>query len=448
MSADVRLVLDGDELNVFPDDAKVIVNYSVKSNCLGAVVYRGITNQTSFDLDIDFGDVEIFANITHIENYNDTDYANNFINKSVVLEPTKSTKRMRVWTDNNTYELNTTLRGCVEVFSNNTTVSGNLTLKIGKKRNSGSYNYKYFLNDLDSFSFVNYTAFNFSWGILDDLIEGNYKAYARFTYLNETGIKKAYNSGNDFGKFYINGLVDLGDPKIRILSVPNVMKFGETGLVLFNFSSNNGDYGDVRFVAYSSKHLGMGKTQCISKDLDSSNLCTTPYNSIVAESYELKNMSRGSNMTLGIPIFLKDNCNKHYKNGLYKFYTKAFYFENDKWVESVKMDFNLSVSGIIKDNCKTTTIKKSTKSGGSFNFKTPKKIVLDISNYSRNVIVGDEFQTSVKISNKDLIDSYTIQSYVYNKSRLLSDGYFNGSWKKGWDANKYYVLIPSNETIT
>ncbi|MCK4551243.1 MAG: lamin tail domain-containing protein, partial [Candidatus Aenigmarchaeota archaeon] len=108
-SADVRIFLDGDKLKVFPDDADVVVDYSVKSNCLGAVVSSGTTNQTSFDLDIDFGKVHIFANITHIGNYNDTNESNNFIDESVVLEPTTKTKRMRVWTDNNTYELNTTL---------------------------------------------------------------------------------------------------------------------------------------------------------------------------------------------------------------------------------------------------------------------------------------------------------------------------------------------------
>ena len=448
-SADVRLVFDDGKLNVFPDDADVIVNYTIKSRCMNNIILNGTTNETELDLDLGFGSFYVFANITTINNYNDSNLSNNLIELNTTIYPTTKTKRMRVWTDNNIYELNTTLLGCVEVFSNNTQVFGNLTLKIGKERNTSGYDYKYFLNDSDSFSFENYTAFNFSWKIPKDAIEGNYKAYARFVYLNETGSKKEYNSGNTDGIFYVNGLKDLGNPQIQIMSIPDVMKFGEMGVVLLNFSSNNGNYDSIRFVAYSSKHLITKKTQCISKDLDSSNLCTTPYNSMFAESYELKNVFRDNNLTIGVPVFLKDNCNWHYKNGLYKFYAKAFYFENDKWTESAKTEFNLSVSGIIKDNCKTTTIKKSTTTGGSFGIVESKKSILEIVNYSKNVIVGDEFRTQIMILNTGQIDAtYTIQSYVYNGSRLLSEGHLNGSWNKGWDANKHEIMILSNETKT
>ncbi len=448
-SADVRVFLDGDKLKVFPDDAEVVVDYSVKSKCLGMIVSSGTTNQTSFDLGIDFGKVHVFANITHIGNYNDTNESNNFLSTDIVLLPTTKTRRIRVWTDNKSYELNSTLNGCVEIFSNSTNVSGNITLKIGREKSSGGYDYKYFLNDSDAFSFSNYTTFNFSWVVPEDAIEGNYKAYSRFDFLNETGSEKEYNSGNTGGKFYINGLEDLGDSAIRIMSIPEIMKFGEMGVVLLNFSSNNDNYDSIRFVAYSSKHLSTGKTQCVSKDLDSSNLCTTPYNSIFAESYELKNVFRGVNMTLGVPVFLKDNCDKHYKNGKYKFYVKAFYFDGYKWRESAKTDFNLSVSGIIKDNCKTTVIKKSTITSGTFSIVKPKKIILELTTYSKYVVVGDDFQTSVQILNTGQTDAiYTIQSYVYNRSRLLSEGYFNDSWNKGWDANKYNIVIPANENVT
>ncbi|NOR85025.1 hypothetical protein GQ473_02820, partial [archaeon] len=435
------------ELNVFPNDADIIVNYAIKSRCMDNIISNGTTNETELDLDLGFGSFYVFANITMINNYNDSNLLNNLIELNTTIYPTTKTKRMRVWMDKNVYELNTTAWGCVEVFSNNTQVFGNLTLKIGREKITSGYDYKYILNNSDSFSFTNYTAFNFTWGIPTDAIKSNYKAYARFVYLNETGSKKEYNSGNTDGKFYINGLEDLGDPEIQIMSIPDVMKFGEIGLVLLNFSSNNGNYDDVRFVAYSSKHLGSGKTQCISKDLDSSNLCTTPYNSIVAESYELNNIFRGQNMTIGVPVFLKDNCNKHYKNGLYKFYAKAFYYDGVKWRDSAKIDFNLSVSGIIKDNCKITTTKKSKTTGDSVDVVVPKKLVFEIANYSKKVIVGDKFETIVQVSNNESIDVfYTIQSYVYNGSRLLSEGYLNGSWEKGWAANKYEIMILANET--
>ncbi len=446
ISADVRVFLDGDKLKVFPDDAVVVVNYSVKSNCLDAVVYSGTTNQTSFDMGLDFGKFRVFANITHIVNYNDTNELNNFFDESIVLEPTTKTRRIRVWTDSQTYELNTTVKGCVEIFSNSTNVSGNITLKIGREKTSGGYDYRHFLNDSDAFSFSNYTVFNFSWGVPEDAIEGHYKAYSRFDFFVGEN-KTNYNSYSD-GIFYINGLKDLGDPKLSVFQIPESMRFGSAGLVLFNFSSNNGKYEKIRFVAYSSKHLETGKTQCISKDLDSSNLCTTPYNSEIAEAFELEDISRGTNMTLGIPVFLKDNCDLHYKEGNYKFYAKAFYYD-DEWIESTKTDFNLTVSGMTKDNCKKTESTKATTTSGIFSIVEPKKIILEITKYSQKVVVGDKFQTSVHILNTGQTDAiYTIQSYVYNRSRLLSEGYFGDSWNKGWDANKYDILIPANENVT
>ncbi|MCK5474895.1 MAG: hypothetical protein KAI53_05815, partial [Candidatus Aenigmarchaeota archaeon] len=287
---------------------------------------------------------------------------------------------------------------------------------------------------------------NFSWGVPEDAIEGHYKAYSRLDFFVGEN-KTNYNSYSD-GIFYINGLKDLGDPKLSVLQVPKTMRFGGAGLVLFNFSSNNEKYKKIRFVAYSSKHIETGKTQCISKDMDSSNLCTTPYNSEIAEAFEIENISRGANMTLGIPVFLKDNCDKHYKEGNYKFYAKAFYYDGE-WIESAKTEFNLSVSGIIKDNCKKTESTKATTTSGTFSIVEPKKIILEIINYSQKVVVGDKFQTSVQILNTGQTDAiYTIQSYVYNRSRLLSEGYFGDSWNKGWDANKYDVLIPANENVT
>jgi len=407
-------------LNIAKENKKIIF-YTNISNASCTIDYNvsisdfiidsGRIEKESFKnvtLDIGFGKFKVCANMT-VHNFNDINSSDNLICKNITITPENKRYRIRVWIDKEKYELNDTIKWIVQLFlPENKNNSGNLTLKLGKNRKSGSgFNYfKTPVYENNSFNISeNGTTIFGNFTIPENYIEGIYKIRAKFKYGSG---KWDYLDSSDNGIFWLNGLKDLGDLNFSLIGkIPEEAKFGEFLSIPLIINSNN-ENGEIKLKAGINKYLNEDKTKY-------------PYISLPISL----NLERGKTYYLVLPLLIDPNCNNKYKNGKYR----AVLYIDKKHYEL----FNLSISGKTGNLCQYISRSSSrTKSEEQLEI-----LEIEILNKTKKVKRNQEFKTTIKLKNKaNKKINFEIYSYAYNGKECIT-----GSWT----ANKEKVSLNKGE---
>ena len=403
-------------LNIAKENKKIIF-YTNISNASCTIDYNisisdfiidsGRIEKESFKnatLDIGFGKFKVCANMT-VHNFNDINSSDNLICKNITITPENKRYRIRVWIDKEKYELNDTIKWIVQLFlPENKNNSGNLTLKLGKNRKSGSgFNYFDTLYENNSFNISeNGTTIFGNFTIPENYIEGIYKIRAKFKY----GLD--YLDSSDNGIFWLNGLKDLGELNFSLIGkIPEEAKFGEFLSIPLIINSNN-ENGEIKLKAGINKYLNEDKTKY-------------PYISLPISL----NLERGKTYYLVLPLLIDPNCNNKYKNGKYR----AVLYIDKKPYEL----FNLSISGKTGNLCQYIS-----RSSSRTKFEEQLEILeIEILNKTKEAARNQEFTTAIKLKNKaNKKITFEIYSYAYNGKECIT-----GSWT----ANKEKVSLNKGE---
>lgn len=301
--------------------------------------------------------------------------------------------------------------------------NANLTIKIAKKIGS-SWKYKWFIIENYPMNISNITTINYNWTLPNDLIKGDYKVLATLKYLGT-------NTRSD-QKFFVNGLDDLGEHNLTIISIPNSIRFGDFTTIFVKFDSNNYDFEALSFVPY------LYSPRWATIDLDDNTLRTRPYETNVAVN--LENISRGTTTYLSLPLFSKRNCDSDFDSGNYKGKVRVYAFGEDIITEG----FEIKLIDTNDAMCpKTITKYKSSGSSdspivvnpkqekNSFTHDEVKFIIQTSENISR------EFEVKVKLENPTVDNKeFEMWSYIYSGSLALMKR----------EENKEKIVLNSKQT--
>ncbi|MCK5452231.1 MAG: hypothetical protein KAI51_02230, partial [Candidatus Aenigmarchaeota archaeon] len=354
---------------------------------------------------------------------------------------------------------------------NDYAATGNLSMKIGYRTESGSYEYlseNMLESNLEIVPGANETLlFIYNWSSLGHA-EGTYKAYLRFDYngtyttryktfdIVPTGEDNDTEDGDD-------GEQD-GEERLEIISMQDFLDFGSVSTIGIRYDSGPYEHGKLRIIGYVS---GPKKA---SNDLDGKtiymNLCETN------TGVELRGVRSKSRFYLNIPLMLKDNCDSTYPLGDYEITVRVCAYEESRWIyykdnklkmrKTVRLDANGKCpdseptdkdaticekqsiyNDLIENTC--TDTQKDEMTGDE-----TKTRVYEVLEFDENIYAGNAFLTKIRVyNNSSEKQNGTIYSYVYDNKTLISDGFNGQAWSHNWNANKVtFELMPfSNTTI-
>ncbi len=410
-------------LNITEEDEEIIfytnlsnasctINYNISVG--NFIIDSGKIEKEAFQnasLDIGFGKFKVFANMT-LHNFNDINKSDNSILKNITINPgDKKRYRLRSWIDKEKYELNNSINWIIQLFIPlNGSTTGNLTLKLGKNKKSGS-GFKYFNTTYENNSFnitQNGTTISGNFTIPENYFEGIYKLRAKFKY-GSSGWD--YLDSSDNGIFWLNGLKDLGDLNVSILGEPpETARFGDIIPIFLKVNANN----------YAGS---LGCRARINKDLS---ISKTRYASL---NYEMTySFSRGETKYIFVPLIIKPNCNDHYHNSEYRIVIETEESNNGK----TKKELSLNISGKANNLCQYISKGSTTKSKDK-----SKNLEIEIINLTKEVARNQEFTTRVKLKNnfgKKI--SFETYSYAYKGSNCITGG---------WTSNKKELSLDKDE---
>ncbi len=413
-------------LNITEEDEKIIfytnlsnasctINYNISIG--NFIIDSGKIEKEAFQnasLDIGFGKFNVCANMT-LHNFNDINKSDNSINKNITINPGDRIRyRLRSWIDKEKYELNSSINWIIQLFIPlNGSTTGNLTLKLGKNKKSGS-GFKYFNTTYENNSFnitQNGTTISGNFTIPENYFEGIYKLRAKFKY-GSTGWD--YLDSSDNGIFWLNGLKDLGDLNVSILGEPpETARFGDIIPIFLKVNANN----------YAGS---LGCRARINKDLS---ISKTRYASL---NYEMTySFSRGETKYIFVPLIIKPNCNDHYHNSEYRIVIETK--ERNRW--KTKKELSLNISGKANNLCQYISKDSTTKSE-----EKSKTLEIEILNLTKEVARNEEFTTRVKLKNnfgKKI--SFETYSYAFDGRNCITGG---------WTSNRKEVTLEENEEKT
>ncbi len=398
-------------LNITEEDEKIIfytnlsnasctINYNISVG--NFIIDSGKIEKEAFQnasLDIGFGKFKVCANMI-LHNFNNINKSDNSINKNITINPgDKKRYRLRSWIDKEKYELNSSINWIIQLFIPlNGSTTGNLTLKLGKNKKSGS-GFKYFNTTYENNSFnitQNGTTISGNFTIPENYFEGIYKLRAKFKY-GSSGWD--YLDSSDNGIFWLNGLKDLGDLNVSILGeLPETARFGDIIPIFLKVNANN----------YAGS---LGCRARINKDLS---ISKTRYASL---NYEMTySFSRGETKYIFVPLIIKPNCNDHYHNSEYRIVIETKESNNGK----TKKELSLNISGKANNLCQYISKGSTTKSK-----EKSKTLEIEILNLTKTLARNQEFTTRVKLKNnfgKKVL--FEIYSYIFDGSNCLT-----GNWR-------------------
>ncbi len=398
-------------LNITEEDEKIIfytnlsnasctINYNISVG--NFIIDSGKIEKEAFQnasLDIGFGKFKVFANMT-LHNFNDINKPDNSILKNITINPgDKKRYRLRSWIDKEKYELNSSINWIIQLFIPlNGSTTGNLTLKLGKNKKSGS-GFKYFNTTYENNSFnitQNGTTISGNFTIPENYFEGIYKLRAKFKY-GSSGWD--YLDSSDNGIFWLNGLKDLGDLNVSILGeLPETARFGDIIPIFLKVNANN-YAGSLGCMARINKDLSISKTRYASLN------------------YEMTySFSRGETKYIFVPLIIKPNCNDHYHNSEYRIVIETEESNNGK----TKKELSLNISGKANNLCQYISKGSTTKSKDK-----SKTLEIEILNLTKTLARNQEFTTRVKLKNnfgKKVL--FEIYSYIFDGSNCLT-----GNWR-------------------
>ena len=358
---------------------------------------------------------------------------------------------------------------------NDYAATGNLSLKIGFRTESGSYEYlseNMLESNLVIVPGANETiAFIYNWSSAGGA-EGTYKAYLRFDY-NGTyttryktfDVVPTGDEDNDTGEGDDGDDGDQGgEERLEIISMRDTLDFGDVSTIGVRYDSGPYEHGKLRIIGYVS---GPKKA---SNDLDRKtiyrNFCD------INTGVEIRGVVGDSRFYLNIPLMLKDGCDGAYLPGDYEITVRVCDYADGTWsyykdsILKKKRTVNISSN---KD-CAEEEMYDQTNEGSCENDdnrdfyenvctmqendkksdESAKNIVYDVIRFDDNVYIGDRFTTQINIfNNSSKSENATIYSYVYDNTTLLSDGFDGSVWSHQWNSNKISFEIPpySNKTV-
>ena len=275
---------------------------------------------------------------------------------------------------------------------NNSSQSGNLTVKIGKQT-SGSYLYEWILIDtvqitVDANSTYPYE-FNFST-LLDGVEPGHYKAYGKFYYLDSYKVayfefdvldNPGYGSG-DSGEDSGSDGKKQAKIKMSVLNDPADVGFGDSTVIGVEFSAES-DMDKVRLVAYTDK------PDKIAVDLSGKRIVNKYC--YKDTGVEIRGIDKGVKYVVGLPLFLYDNCDLKMDDGIYRIVARDCVFSDGKWVYGKNKVYSyVNVSGFDKVWCSDKLLRKiEDVSQSEWMIIAERKGVVDrIFGYLRRVFIG------------------------------------------------------------
>ncbi len=351
--------------------------------------------------------------------------------------------------------------------------TGNLSLKIGFRTESGSYEYlpeNMLEIDLEISPGANETmAFRYNWSSAG-YAEGTYKAYLKFDYdstyttrYKTFDVVAATGQENDTGDDGDDGEQG-GEEGLEIISVRDSLDFGTVSTIGVRYDSGQYEHGKLRIIGYVS---GPKKA---SNDLDGKtiyrNFCETN------TGVEIIGVNSDSRFYLNIPLMLKDGCDGAYPSGDYEVTVRVCDYADGIW--SYYKDGILKKKRTIKINSKKNCAEEdrydqvneescencdnrdfyenacNIAENSEKSYEYAKNIVYEVIRFDENVYLGDGFTTKIKIfNNSSKSENATIYSYVYDNATLLSDGFDGSVWSHQWNSNKvaFEVLPYSNKTV-
>ncbi|MCK5452676.1 MAG: hypothetical protein KAI51_04505, partial [Candidatus Aenigmarchaeota archaeon] len=216
---------------------------------------------------------------------------------------------------------------------NNYAATGNLSLKIGFRTETGAYEYlseNMLESDLVIVPGANETmAYIYNWSSVG-YAEGTYKAYLKFDYngtyttryktfdVIPTGQENDTGDGDD-GDDGEQG----GEERLEIISMRDSLDFGEVSTIGVRYDSGPYEHGKLRIIGYVS---GPKKA---SNDLDEKtiyrNFCETN------TGVEVRGVRSNSRFYLNIPLMLKEGCDGAYLPGDYEITVRVCDYADGTW---------------------------------------------------------------------------------------------------------------------
>ncbi|MEK6807795.1 MAG: hypothetical protein AABX75_02075, partial [Nanoarchaeota archaeon] len=419
----------------FPENASTYVGVSVFPRNFdgGEMVFGMFMFGEEFDTDldvsdlvaeeIDFGAHELCAELTDINNYNDTNLENNFACANFTIEPpaSQTKKRIKTFTAEEIYDLNKTIFWTAQLFPS-ANITGNLTVSLQKRNSIDSvtlFEQKGLGLTEPLLLFGNYT-------IPDDKIEGIYKVRARFIYSSK------YFDSQDSGQFWLNGLADLGPANITILKTPESVNFGGFGSVFVKFFSGNYNYDSLKFLVY-------GYPKQVLADTSGKGITASSHDSDV--TVELSDIKRGETVYIALPAFAKQNCDSNYDADIYRTRVRAY---DSAGTPITTADADLSLLGSSSFCSSSSSPRQSSGKTTALGLVRPQKtdpVLVEIADMPKEVSTSEDFTIRAKIKNNlNSSKQVEVYSYVYLSKNLVSEG--------GWTANKQAIYLDGSEEKT
>ncbi len=377
--------------------------------------------------EIDFGSYDLCAEITDIDNYNDTNLENNFICQQFAIEPeSQKRKRIKTFVANENYGLNETLFWTAQIFPLASETVGNLAITLQKRNSQTSYE----ILKNESLNLTENLILSGNFTIPDGAVEGIYKIRAKFAH--ESG----YFDSQDSGQFWLAGLKDIGPANITLIKYPSALQFGSFGAVFVKFYAGNYDYNKIRLLAY-------GSPSQVLRDLNHEGLTTSDVaNASVA--FEIENVRRGQEVYVALPAFTQQNCDANYRDNNYRIRVRAYQPLQAGWTEITTSDIRVPVSG--RDVLCISEIKKSSGGNSGRNIvltKKPKEKAgaLELASAPDSASQGELFTAEIKLANNfNAAEYFQVYSYVFEGRELVTEG--------GWTANSQILKLEPKEGKT
>ena len=242
----------------------------------------------------------------------------------------------------------------------------------------------------------------------------------------------------------LEGARGFGEAQLTARDPLSAARFGEYAVVEAALYTGNSDSA-LRVVAY------LYSPGWASRDLRGKTVNSHFNDTDTAVVLSQRRM--GENLTLLIPVLLKDDCEREYGYGTYKGRIRVYEDVTGKEIADAK--FNLTIEGRNTAQCKEC--EDCSKSGmekcncgtsvsptGNNDAESLKNSLIEIVNRTVRVAAGSAFTTEVLLTNSlGRREEFSVYSYAFNSSRCVSLGKENGTWKGTWTANTVTAdLVP------
>lgn len=144
----------------------------------------------------------------------------------------------------------------------------------------------------------------------------------------------------------------------------------------------------------------------------------------ISEAATVHAKSKFTNYTFKVPVLLKSNCDSAFSAGSHTIKVSGLDAAAEKQIQ---------INGTEGGNCKTITVT-SGGGGAASTASKGKDVIVGILDFNSSVTAGMPFTTKVRItSNLSAAKNFSVYSYIFSGSSLLSEG--------GWTGNSKSILL-------